>query len=67
MPQFCMWKIFQTGLDLMFLGPRAKLLDNGLRERWMRCGAKKHAGLREAVGSNGDLMRGEKELLFRDL
>lgn len=33
----------------------------------MRWRAKKHAGLREDEGSNADLMRGEKELVFRDL
>lgn len=61
------WKLFQTGLVLNFPGPRAKPLDKGLRGRWMRWPAKKHAGLREAEGSDVNLMRREKELAFIDV
>lgn len=68
MPQFCMWKIFQSEKVLKFLRPNAKLFNKGLRGRWMRWRAKKHAGVREAEESNADLMRkGREKEALRDL
>lgn len=52
----------------MLLGPKAKLFSKSVRGRWIRWRAKKHAGVREAEGSNANIMRKgwEKEAL-RDL
>lgn len=56
------WKVLKR------LGPKAKLFSKSLRGRWMRWRAKKHAGVREADGSNANLMRkGWGKEALRDL
>lgn len=53
-----------TGSDLP--GAQGKTVGQRSEREMDEVWSKKHAGRREAVGSNGNLMRGEKELMFRD-